>query len=57
MPLDVVGQGAFAGICFVGFDIRQPGGVLRTINLQARRVADALCGQAAPDAVPLPAPT
>ena len=56
MPLDVVGQGAFAGVCFVGFDIRQPGGVLRTINLQARRVADALCGPAAPDAAPLPAP-
>ncbi len=57
MPLDVVGQGEFAGVCFVGFDIRQPGGVLRTISLQARRVADALCGPAALDAVPLPAPT
>ncbi|KNZ33241.1 MAG: hypothetical protein AD742_07435 [Methylibium sp. NZG] len=41
-PADVIGQGASAGLCFVGFDIRQPGGVLRTIHAQALRVADAL---------------
>jgi len=41
-PADVVGQGALAGVFFVGFDIRQPGGVLRTIHAQALRVADAL---------------
>ena len=57
MPLDMVGQGAFAGVYFVGFDIRQAGGVLRTINAQAQRVADALCGPAATATVPLPAPT
>ena len=42
MPLDVIGQGALAGVCFVGFDNRQAGGVLRTIGRQAARVADEL---------------
>ena len=46
MPSDVVGQGALAGLFFVGFDNRQPGGVLRTIGQQALRVADALCSPA-----------
>jgi cation diffusion facilitator CzcD-associated flavoprotein CzcO len=41
-PADVVGQGAAAGLFFVGYDIRQPGGVLRTIHAQALRVSDAL---------------
>ena len=42
MPIDVIGRGALAGLYFVGFDIRQPGGLLRAINAQARRVAQAL---------------
>jgi indole-3-pyruvate monooxygenase len=49
-PADVVGQGALAGVFFVGFDIRQPGGVLRTIHAQALRVADALVDRLRPPA-------
>ena len=55
MPVDVIGQGALAGVCFVGFDNRQAGGVLRTIGLQATRVADELCQRAAPAAAVAPA--
>lgn len=43
MPVDVIGQGPWDGVYFVGFDNRQPGGVLRTIGVQAQRVADDLC--------------
>jgi hypothetical protein len=42
LPLAAVGTGLLAGLYFVGFDIRQPGGLLRTIGLQAEAVADAL---------------
>jgi len=40
MPVAVVGRGELAGVFFVGFDNKQPGGVLRTIGLQAQEVAD-----------------
>ena len=40
LPRDVVGAGALAGIYFVGFDIRQPGGLLRAIATQALVVAE-----------------
>ncbi len=43
MPAGMVGEGALAGVYFVGFDIRQPGGLLRTIGAQATQVADAIC--------------
>ena len=39
LPLEVVGRDQFAGVCFVGFDIRQPGGLLRAIAAQAEQVA------------------
>jgi cation diffusion facilitator CzcD-associated flavoprotein CzcO len=42
MPIDVVGQGALAGVYFVGFDIRQPGGLLRAIGAQAQQVAEVI---------------
>jgi cation diffusion facilitator CzcD-associated flavoprotein CzcO len=42
MPVSVAGQGALAGVYFVGFDIRQPGGLLRAIAAQARLVADVI---------------
>ena len=42
MPLDVVGQGAMSGLYCVGFDIRQPGGLLRAIAAQAQEVAQAI---------------
>ena len=42
MPREVIGQGALAGVYFVGFDIRQPGGLLRTIHAQALQVAQTL---------------
>ncbi|MEO6744147.1 MAG: NAD(P)/FAD-dependent oxidoreductase [Caldimonas sp.] len=50
MPRDVIGRGALRGTYFVGFDLRQPGGLLRTIGLQARDVAAAIAS-AAPQAV------
>jgi indole-3-pyruvate monooxygenase len=49
MPLQVVGRGAMRGVYFVGFDIRQPGGLLRAIGAQARQVAQAI-------AAPTPGP-
>ena len=52
MPLDVIGQGALAGVYFVGFDIRQPGGLLRAISAQAQRVAQATA--AGPNGVAAP---
>ncbi len=39
LPMQMVGQGALAGVYFVGFDTRQAGGLLRTIGLQARALA------------------
>lgn len=45
MPLQVQGQGEFAGIHFVGFDLRQPGGLLRTIASQALAVAETIASQ------------
>jgi cation diffusion facilitator CzcD-associated flavoprotein CzcO len=40
IPLQVSGEGALEGLHFVGFDVRQPGGLLRTIAQQAPGVAD-----------------
>ncbi|HZH07527.1 MAG TPA: hypothetical protein VEY69_12690 [Lautropia sp.] len=40
MPVSMVGQGALAGIYFVGFDTRQPVGVLQTIARQAETLAE-----------------
>jgi cation diffusion facilitator CzcD-associated flavoprotein CzcO len=39
LPTGVAGTGALAGVYFVGFDIRQPGGLLRSIGQQAMQVA------------------
>ena len=39
LPAEVIGTGELRGVYFVGYDIRQPGGVLRTIGQQAARVA------------------
>ncbi|WP_427911388.1 flavin-containing monooxygenase [Ramlibacter sp. MMS24-I3-19] len=39
LPMRVSGTGELAGVYFVGYDIRQAGGVLRTIGLQAQSVA------------------
>ena len=47
LPRDVVGQGPMRGVFFVGFDLRQPGGLLRTIAAQAQAVAEAIAGGAA----------
>jgi hypothetical protein len=47
VPVDVIGRGALRGVCFVGFDLRQPGGLLRTIGLQAQQVAAAIASSAA----------
>jgi cation diffusion facilitator CzcD-associated flavoprotein CzcO len=42
LPRAVVGTGKLQGVCFVGFDTHQPGGMLRTIGQQAEMVADTL---------------
>ncbi len=39
LPTQLVGTGALAGVYFVGFDLRQAGGLLRTIGQQALAVA------------------
>jgi hypothetical protein len=40
LPTALHGEGTLQGLHFVGFDIRQPGGLLRTISMQAPRVAE-----------------
>jgi hypothetical protein len=45
LPAELIGRGRLAGIYCVGFDIRSPGGLLRTIALQAERVADDIAGR------------
>jgi len=47
MPRDVVAGDALQDVYFVGFDLRQPGGLLRTIGLQARDVAAVIAQRAA----------
>jgi cation diffusion facilitator CzcD-associated flavoprotein CzcO len=42
LPRGTVGRGPLQGAFFVGFDVRQPGGLLRTIGLQAQEVARAV---------------
>jgi cation diffusion facilitator CzcD-associated flavoprotein CzcO len=39
LPREAIGRGARAGLHFAGFDLRQPGGLLRTIGQQALEVA------------------
>ncbi|MDB5953822.1 NAD(P)/FAD-dependent oxidoreductase [Ramlibacter sp.] len=56
LPTPVSGSGALAGVYFVGYDVRQPGGVLHTIGQQARQVtaqiaASRSASEAAPDGV------
>ncbi|WP_066267191.1 flavin-containing monooxygenase [Hydrogenophaga palleronii] len=40
LPTTLSGEGPLEGLHFVGFDMRQPGGLLRTIAQQAPRVAE-----------------
>lgn len=42
LPREAIGQGVRAGLHFTGFDLRQPGGLLRTIGQQAQDVAGAV---------------
>ena len=42
MPPGVRGEGDCSGLWFVGYDVRQPGGLLRTIAGQAEAVAAAM---------------
>ena len=53
LPRSMTGEGPLAGLFFVGFDVRQAGGLLRTIGLQAQAVAAVLSSrrQAAQGAV------
>jgi hypothetical protein len=50
MPKEHVGTGALAGVFFIGFDVRQAAGLLRTIGMQAMQVAEEIGRQ--PVAVP-----
>ena len=43
LPSQLAGEGPLAGVYFVGFDTRQPGGLLRTIAAQAIAVAGRIC--------------
>jgi cation diffusion facilitator CzcD-associated flavoprotein CzcO len=45
MPVNTIGSGDLADIYFVGFQLRQPGGLLRTIAGQALEVAAAITRQ------------
>jgi cation diffusion facilitator CzcD-associated flavoprotein CzcO len=56
LPTTVAGSGALQGLYFVGFDIRQPGGLLRTIGQQALAVAQAIAAQRQQRAAAQPAP-
>lgn len=47
MPGEVSGSGALEGLHFVGFDVRQPGGLLRTIAQQAQAVAERISARQA----------
>ncbi len=44
LPTVLHGDGPLDGLHFVGYDIRQPGGLLRTIAMQAERVAARIAG-------------
>jgi len=49
LPLQVAGAAALEGVYFIGYDVRQPGGLLRTIGQQAQDVAQRIrAGLAAP---------
>jgi len=45
MPAGVIGEGELRGVYFVGFDVTQSGGMLRSIALQAHEVAAAIVEQ------------
>lgn len=47
LPTPVHGEGPLAGLHFVGYDIRQPGGLLRTIGMQAEWVAERIAASTA----------
>jgi len=47
LPRQEIGHGVLAGVFFVGFDTRQPGGLLRTIATQAAAVAERIAGPTA----------
>lgn len=48
LPLEMIGRGALAGLYFLGFDVRQPGGLLRTIAAQSPVVAARIAGNSGP---------
>lgn len=47
LPTAPIGTGPLVGLYFVGFDIRQPGGLLRTIGIQAQAVTEAIVARVA----------
>jgi cation diffusion facilitator CzcD-associated flavoprotein CzcO len=53
LPAATTGTGALQEVFFVGFDVRQPGGLLRTIGLQAQEVARAVQSRVRLSGVPM----
>ncbi|HEV7574603.1 MAG TPA: NAD(P)/FAD-dependent oxidoreductase [Caldimonas sp.] len=56
LPTALVGTGDLAGVYFIGFDLRQAGGLLRTIAQQASAVAERIAATPKPARAP-PAPS
>jgi len=52
LPTELAGTGELDGAFFVGFDLRQPGGLLRTIGEQATAVAEQIVASRAPSRTP-----
>ena len=52
LPTQLAGTGELAGVFFVGFDVRQAGGLLRTIARQALLVAEQIGAAAARPSTP-----
>ena len=53
LPREAIGRGVRAGLHFTGFDLRQPGGLLRTIAQQAQEVAQEVARAVAQEAAEL----
>ncbi len=55
LPLEAIGRGARNGLHFTGFDLRQPGGLLRTIGEQAQEIANQVANEVSARAARQPA--
>jgi cation diffusion facilitator CzcD-associated flavoprotein CzcO len=44
VPTDCIGQGAYQGLYFLGFDNYKPGGILGIINTESERIVEVIAG-------------